>query len=207
MYPGERLNSITHLVGAALAIAGLSILLTISILQKDVLKVVSFGIYGFTLVLLFGMSTIYHSIKNRRAKTILQKMDHNSIYLMIAGSYTPIALVTLQGPWGWTLFGLSWGLALFGIAQEMTLGKRTRRLSMVLYILMGWLVLVAIKPLTQAMPVAGLAWLVAGCVIYSAGIFFYLHDERRKHFHGIWHLFCCRRPKIDSLKSGVPIQN
>jgi hemolysin III len=135
------------------------------------------------------MSTIYHSIKNRRAKAILQKMDHNSIYLMIAGSYTPIALITLRGPWGWTLFGLSWGLAFVGIAQEMTLGKRTRRLSMLLYVLMGWLVVVAIKPLVQAMPVGGLAWLVAGGIVYSLGIFFYIHDERRKHFHGIWHLF------------------
>lgn len=189
MYPGERFNSVTHLVGAALAIAGLSILVTIAVLQRDLLKGVSFGIYGATLVLLYGLSTIYHSVRNRRAKAILQALDHHAIYLLIAGSYTPIALVTLRGTWGWTLFGLSWGLALFGIVQEMTLGRYTRRLSMVLYLLMGWLVVIAIKPLVQAMPVAGLVWLVVGGLVYSLGIYFYVNGERRKHFHGIWHLF------------------
>jgi len=189
MYHGERFNSITHLVGAAMAVAGLSILLTMAVLQRDVVKVVSFGIYGLTLVLLYGFSTIYHSLSHPRAKSILQKMDHNAIYLLIAGSYTPIALITLHGPWGWTLFGLSWGLALFGIAQEMTLGQRTRRLSMVLYVLMGWLVVIAIRPLMEAMPAGGLAWLVAGGLVYSGGLYFYLQDERRRHFHGIWHLF------------------
>lgn len=189
MYQGERFNSVTHLVGAALAIAGLSILVTIAVMQRDLVKGVSFGIYGATLVLLYGLSTIYHSVRNRRAKAILQVLDHNAIYLLIAGSYTPIALVTLRGTWGWTLFGLSWGLALFGIVQEMTLGRYTRRLSMALYLLMGWLVVIAIRPLIQAMPVPGLVWLVVGGLIYSLGIYFYIHGERRKHFHGIWHLF------------------
>lgn len=189
MYHGEKFNSLTHLLGAALAISGLSILVTIAVLQGDPWKVVSFSIYGTTLVLLYGFSTIYHSIRNQRAKAILQKLDHNAIYLLIAGSYTPIALVTLHGPWGWTLFGLSWALAMVGIAQELTLGRRTRKLSMVLYLLMGWLVVVAIKPLIAAMPAAGLAWLVAGGLVYSVGIYFYVYGERRKHFHGIWHLF------------------
>lgn len=189
MYQGEKFNSVTHLVGAALAIAGLSILVTIAVLQRDLLKAVSFSIYGVTLVLLYGLSTVYHSVRNRRAKAILQVLDHNAIYLLIAGSYTPIALVTLRGTWGWTLFGLSWGLALFGIVQEMTLGRYTRRLSMVLYLLMGWLVVIAIKPLIQAMPMPGLVWLVLGGLVYSLGIYFYVHGERRKHFHGIWHLF------------------
>lgn len=189
MYQGEKFNSVTHLVGAALAIAGLSILVTIAVLQRDLLKAVSFSIYGVTLVLLYGLSTVYHSVRNRRAKAILQVLDHNAIYLLIAGSYTPIALVTLRGTWGWTLFGLSWGLALFGIVQEMTLGRYTRRLSMALYLLMGWLVVIAIKPLIQAMPVPGLVWLVVGGLVYSLGIYFYVHGERRKHFHGIWHLF------------------
>lgn len=189
MYQGERFNSVTHLVGAALAIAGLSILVTIAVMQRDLVKGVSFGIYGATLVLLYGLSTIYHSVRNRRAKAILQVLDHNAIYLLIAGSYTPIALVTLRGTWGWTLFGLSWGLALFGIVQEMTLGRYTRRLSMALYLLMGWLVVIAIRPLIQAMPMPGLVWLVVGGLIYSLGIYFYVHGESRKHFHGIWHLF------------------
>ena len=189
MYHGEKFNTVTHLIGAALSIAGLSILVTLAIVQGDPWKVLSFSIYGATLVLLYGFSTIYHAIKNPRAKAILQKLDHNAIYLLIAGSYTPFALITLRGPWGWTLFGLSWSLALFGIAQELTLGRHTRRLSMILYLLMGWLVVIAIEPLLQAMPAAGLAWLVAGGIIYRLGIYFYLNDERGRHYHGIWHLF------------------
>ena len=158
MYHGEKFNSVTQLVGSALSIAGLSILVTLAAQQGDPWKVLSFSIYGVTLVMLYCFSTIFHSIRSPRAKAILQKLDHNAIYLLIAGSYTPIALITLRGPWGWTLFGLSWCLALFGIVQELTLGRHTRRLSMILYVLMGWLVLIAIKPLTQAMPPGGMGW-------------------------------------------------
>lgn len=189
MYHGERLNTFSHLAGSALSIAGLSILVTLAVVQAAPWKVLSFSIYGATLVLLFCFSTIYHGVRDRRAKAILQKIDHNAIYLLIAGTYTPIALITLHGPWGWTLFGLIWSLAAIGIAQELTLGRRTRRLSMVLYVLMGWLVLIAGKPLVHAMPLGGLVWLVAGGVVYSVGIYFYVHGERVRHFHGIWHLF------------------
>jgi hemolysin III len=172
VYHGEKFNSVTHLVGSALSIAGLSILVTLAAQQGDPWKVLSFSIYGVTLVMLYCFSTIFHSIRSPRAKAILQKLDHNAIYLLIAGSYTPIALITLRGPWGWTLFGLSWCLALFGIIQELTLGRHTRRLSMILYVLMGWLVLIAIKPLTQAMPPGGMGWLVAGGIVYSAAFIF-----------------------------------
>lgn len=189
MYHGEKLNSLTHLAGLALSVAGLSILVTLAVAQGNPWKLVGFAIFGSSLVLLYGSSTIYHSVRSPRAKAILRKLDHNAIYILIAGTYTPIALVTLRGPWGWTLFGLSWGLALFGIAQELTLGRRTRRLSMILYVLMGWLVLIAIKPLFAAMPMAGIAWLALGGVVYSLGIYFYLNDARVKHYHGIWHLF------------------
>lgn len=189
MYHGEKFNSVSHLIGAAFSISGLSILVTVAALQGDPWKVVSFSIYGTTLVLLYCFSTIYHSIRHERAKAILRKIDHNAIYLLIAGSYTPIALITLRGPWGWTLLGLIWGLALFGIIQELTLGRRTRRLSMALYVLMGWLVLIAIKPLTQAMPVAGLVWLALGGMVYSLGIYFFVNGDRHRHYHGIWHLF------------------
>lgn len=189
VYRGEKLNSITHLIASALSISGLSILVTLAAMQGDPWKIVSFSIYGATLVLMYGFSTIYHSVENPRAKAILQKLDHNAIYLLIAGTYTPIALVTLRGPWGWTLFGLVWGLALFGIAQELTLGRRTRRLSMILYVLMGWLVVIAIKPLSDALPVAGMVWLVLGGAVYSLGIYFYLNDRKVRHYHGIWHLF------------------
>jgi hemolysin III len=189
VYHGEKFNSITHLFGFALAIAGLSTLVTVAVLQGDLWKVTAFSIYGGTLVLLYGFSTMYHSIRRQSVKAVLQKIDHNAIYLLIAGSYTPIALVTLRGPWGWTLLGLIWGLALLGIAQELTLGRHTRRLSMLLYVLMGWLVVIAIRPLVQAMPAGGLFWLVLGGLVYSLGIYFYAYGERRAHYHGIWHLF------------------
>ncbi len=189
MVHGERFNTTTHVVGAVLAIVGLVVLVTLSAQQSDPWKVVSFAIYGASLVALYTASSLYHGVSHRRVKAVLQKLDHNAIYLLIAGSYTPIALVSLRGAWGWTLLGLVWGLALVGIAQELTLGAKTRRWSMVLYVVMGWLVVIAIGPLIQAMPVGGLLWLLAGGLVYSAGIYFYVYGESKKHFHGIWHLF------------------
>jgi len=187
VHVGERFNSITHLVGAVLSVAGLVTLVTMGAVEGDAYKVVSFSVYGAMLFVLYAISTLYHSMRSPRVKAILQKCDHSAIYLLIAGSYTPFTLVTLRGPWGWSLFGVSWGLAALGIVQELTLGRRTRSVSMVLYVLMGWLALVAVRPLLQALPAAG--WLVAGGVIYSAGIYFFINDERIRHGHGIWHLF------------------
>lgn len=188
MYYGERFNGISHLVGTLLAITGLAVLVTRAGLEGDPWKVVSFSLYGATLVILYLVSTLYHSVRGR-AKAILQKCDHSAIYLLIAGSYTPFALVTLRGAWGWTLFGLSWGLAVFGIVQELTLGRRTRILSMILYVLMGWMVLVAIKPLVLTLSAGGLFWLALGGVLYSVGIYWFINDEKIRHGHGIWHLF------------------
>jgi hemolysin III len=189
MHFGERFNSISHLVGTVLSVAGLAALVTMASFEGDPYKVVSFAVYGAMLFALYAISTLYHWARNPRVKAVLQKCDHSAIYLLIAGSYTPFSLVTLRGPWGWSLFGVSWGLALFGIVQELTLGRRTRSVSMVLYVLMGWLALVAVRPLVSALPPAGTAWLVAGGVIYSAGIYFFINDERIRHGHGIWHLF------------------
>jgi hemolysin III len=189
MYFGERFNSISHLIGTVLSVAGLAALVTMASFEGDPYKIVSFAIYGAMLFALYAISTLYHWARNPRVKAILQKCDHSAIYLLIAGSYTPFTLVTLRGPWGWSLFGVSWGLAALGIVQELTLGRRTRSVSMVLYVLMGWLALVAVHPLVSALPPAGTAWLVAGGVIYSAGIYFFINDERIRHGHGIWHLF------------------
>lgn len=189
MYFGERFNSISHLIGTVLSVAGLAALVTMASFEGDPYKIVSFAIYGAMLFALYAISTLYHWARNPRVKAILQKCDHSAIYLLIAGSYTPFTLVTLRGPWGWSLFGVSWGLAALGIVQELTLGRRTRSVSMVLYVLMGWLALVAVRPLVSALPPAGTAWLVAGGVIYSAGIYFFINDERIRHGHGIWHLF------------------
>ncbi|MBU6490209.1 MAG: hemolysin III family protein [Burkholderiales bacterium] len=189
MHVGERFNSITHLVGAVLSVIGLAVLVTMGAVEGDAYKVVSFSVYGAMLCVLYAVSTLYHSVRRPLLKAVLQKCDHSAIYLLIAGSYTPFTLVTLRGPWGWSLFGVSWGLAAFGIAQELTLGRRTRSVSMLLYVLMGWLALVAFRPLIHALPTAGAAWLIAGGVIYSAGIYFFINDERIRHGHGIWHLF------------------
>jgi hemolysin III len=188
MYHGERFNGYTHLAGALLALTGATVLVVIGALQGDAWKVVSFAIYGAGLVLLYGFSTLYHSTRGR-AKRFFRKLDHNAIYLLIAATYTPFTLVTLRGPWGWSLFGIVWALALLGMLQETLFGHGTRRLSLVIYVLMGWVGIVAIVPLIEALSPAGFAWLAAGGVIYTAGIVFYVFDERFKHWHGIWHLF------------------
>jgi len=188
MYHGERFNSITHLVGAALALAGLVVLVVFASFKGDVWKIVSFSIYGTTLFLLYTLSTLYHSLRGR-AKQIFQKLDHIAIYLLIAGSYTPLTLVTLHGAWGWTLFGIIWALAIVGIVVDSLHREGARNIQMVIYLLMGWLIVVAMYPLTRALPNGGLGLLVLGGVFYTGGIVFYVIDDRMKHAHGIWHLF------------------
>lgn len=189
MYHGERLNSISHLVGAGLAVLGTVILVVMAARLGDPWKIVSFSIYGSMLVVLYVFSTLYHSVRGVRAKAILQKFDHCSIYLLIAGSYTPFAMVSLRGMWGWSLLSAVWGLALFGMAQEIWFAKGARVLSLVIYLLMGWLALVAVSPLWDALTPLGFAWLVAGGVFYTVGIVFYVADTRVRHGHGLWHLF------------------
>jgi hemolysin III len=188
MYYGERLNSFTHLAGTVLAAVGAPLLVVLAARTGDVWKIVGFSTYGAALFLLYGASTLYHSARGR-AKTILRKLDHCSIYVLIAGTYTPFALVTLRGPWGWTLFSLAWGLAALGIAQEFVFGKGARRLSIVIYVVMGWMGVTALRPLAAGLGTPGLAWLLAGGLLYSGGIIFYVLDERVRHFHGVWHLF------------------
>ncbi|MBV4505291.1 hemolysin III family protein [Pseudomonas sp. BW13M1] len=188
MYHGERFNAWTHLVGAVLACIGAVWLIVVAGLQGDPWKIVSFSIYGFTLLLLYSISTLYHSTRGR-AKRIMRKLDHLSIYLLIAGSYTPFCLVSLRGPWGWSLFGVVWGLALVGMLQEIKPRSEARILSIVIYALMGWIVLVAVKPLLHSLGGAGFAWLAAGGVFYTVGIIFFAFDSRFRHWHGIWHLF------------------
>ncbi|ASD64803.1 hemolysin III [Bdellovibrio bacteriovorus] len=188
IYHGERFNSITHLIGAALSVAGSSVLITLATVTGDFWKIVATSVYGGMLVLLYTISTLYHSFQGR-SKQIFQKLDHIAIYLLIAGTYTPFTLITLRGPWGWWLFGINWTLALLGIIYELTLSHRTRIPSMIIYVLMGWLVVVALKPLTAALPTSGIFWLTLGGLLYTGGIGFFLYDEKVKHFHGIWHLF------------------
>jgi hemolysin III len=187
MYHGERFNSLSHLVGAGLALAGAIVLVTLAARLGDPWKIVSFSIYGAMLVALYVFSTIYHSVRGR-AKEVMRKFDHCAIYLLIAGTYTPFALVSLRGTWGWWLLGIVWSLALFGIVQELWLGKRTRVLSLILYVLMGWLALVAVVPLWQALTPSGFAWLLAGGALYTGGLVFYATDHKLRHGHGMWHL-------------------
>ncbi len=188
MYHGERFNAWTHLVGALLACLGAIWLQVLAALDGSLAEMVSVAIYGISLVLLYSISTLYHSLRGR-AKVIMRKLDHLSIYLLIAGSYTPFCLVTLAGPWGWTLFGVVWGLALLGMLQEIKPRSEARVLSLVIYAVMGWIVLVAVKPLLAALGSAGFAWLLAGGICYTVGIVFFVFDERFRHWHGIWHLF------------------
>jgi len=188
MYIGERFNGYTHLAGAVLALFGAVTLIVVASLKADPWRIVAFSIYGVSLVLLFTISTLYHSLRGR-AKDVFRKLDHCAIYLLIAGTYTPFTLVTLNGPWGWTLLGVVWGLAIFGIVQEVTIARGNRPLSLVIYLLMGWVALVALAPLVEALSWAGLGWLAAGGLVYTVGIVFYLYDERYRHWHGIWHCF------------------
>ena len=188
MYHGEKFNAWTHLVGAVLAAAGSIWLLVMASLDGSPQKIISVAIYGVTLVLLYSVSTVYHSVRGR-SKVIMQKFDHLSIYLLIAGSYTPFCLVTLHGPWGWSLFGIVWGMAVIGMLQEIKPRSEARILSIVIYAVMGWIVLVAVKPLLAALGTAGFIWLATGGVMYTVGIIFFALDHRLRHAHGIWHLF------------------
>jgi hemolysin III len=189
MYKGERFNSLTHLAGVISAIIGVSLLIGIAIEKDDGLKIVGFSVYGATLILLYSISTLYHSFPVGRFKNIFRQLDYISIYLLIAGSYTPFALITLRGAWGWTLFAIIWSLAVIGILQEILIGKKTRRYSLILYVVMGWLIVIAIKPLIASLSSDGMWWLTAGGFSYTFGVIFYLLDEKIRHFHGIWHIF------------------
>jgi hemolysin III len=188
MYHGEKFNAWTHLIGAVLAAVGAVWLLVLASFTGDAWKIVGVAIYGVTLVLLYSISTVYHSVRGP-SKRLLQKLDHLSIYLLIAGSYTPFCLITLRGPWGWTLFGIVWGLAVIGMLQELKPRSEARVLSLIIYAVMGWIVLIAVKPLIAALGMTGFKWLAAGGVLYTVGIIFFANDSRFRHWHGIWHLF------------------
>jgi len=188
MYDGERFNSITHLVGAVLALVGVTVMVTIAAMKGEAVRVVTLTVYGVTLFLLYLFSTLYHSLRGR-AKAIFQVLDHQAIYLLIAGTYTPFTLLALKGPIGWWLFGAVWTLALIGILLDSIPRRGGRILSLLIYLGMGWLVLFALGPLIAALPPAGFWWLVAGGVFYTVGVIFYLLDDRYPWCHGVWHLF------------------
>ncbi|MEZ4745508.1 MAG: hemolysin III family protein [Calditrichia bacterium] len=186
---GEEIaNSITHGIGAGLSVAGLTLLVAFASIYGDVWRVVSFSIYGSTLILLYLASTLYHSFQNPRVKRVFKIIDHAAIYLLIAGTYTPILLVNMRGAWGWTLFVVIWGLTLAGIVLKIFFINRFKRLSTVIYVLMGWLCIVAIKEMIATIPPGGLAWLIAGGITYTLGVIFYVW-HKLPYNHAIWHLF------------------
>lgn len=185
----EVFNATTHLVGSVLAVAGLAWLVVRGIGSRDPWKLGSFAVYGSVLVALYVFSTLYHVLSGR-AKRVFQKLDHVSIYLLIAGTYTPFAVVSLRGPWGWSLLAVVWSLAAFGIAQELLLERRRRWLSVSLYLAMGWLAVLVFFPMLQALGPVAMAWLFAGGLSYTAGVWFYVAGERRAsaYGHGVFHL-------------------
>lgn len=183
----EVAGAITHGIGLVLSIVALMVMLKVS--GDDPWRVMGGAVFGTTLVLLYLASTLYHSFTGSRMKSVLQSIDHSAIYLLIAGMYTPISLVTLRGPWGWSLLGVVWVMAIGGVVIKAVMRKnREHWISTALYLVMGWLVVVAAGPLIRSMPPGGLKLLVAGGLCYTFGVAFFAW-RKLKYNHAIWHLF------------------
>lgn len=184
----EIFNSVSHGTGALLAIAGCVVLIVFSAIYGGAWEVVSASIYGATLIILYTMSTLYHALTNPKAKRVFRILDHNTIFLLIAGTYTPYTLVSIRGALGWTIFGIIWGVAILGITLNSVNLEKFKKFSMICYIAMGWAIVLAIKPLVQAIPLISTVFLLVGGVCYSIGIPFYKRKQT-KYMHSIWHLF------------------
>jgi hemolysin III len=186
---GEEIaNSVSHGAGFLAAVAATPILIYAAVQKATAAGIVGASVFAATVMLLYLTSTLYHALADNRAKRVFRILDHGAIYLLIAGTYTPFALGVLRGPWGWTLFGLVWGLAILGIVFKSVGGIRYQKLSVGLYLVMGWLIVIAIGPLWANMPAAGLLWLAAGGVAYTAGIGLYAAGGMR-YAHFLWHIF------------------
>lgn len=184
----EIANTVTHGVGLALSVAGFVVLLVLAILRGTAWHIVACSVYGASLICLYSASTLYHATISPRLKRALRIFDHSAIYLLIAGTYTPFLLLNLRGPWGWSLFGVIWGLAVAGIVFKFWFVDHFPHLSTGVYVLMGWLVVVAAKPVLAHVPSVTLLWLLAGGIFYSAGVFFYAW-KRLPYSHAVWHMF------------------
>jgi hemolysin III len=185
----ELFNSISHFIGALLSIAGLIVLILKASSDQHHWAVISSCLFGASLIIMYLSSTVYHICQNFSMKKTLQIVDHACIYLLIAGTYTPFTLITLHGPWGWSLFGVVWGLATLGITFKCFFTGKFDKLSVLFYILMGWVAIIAIKPLINNLTTQGVSWMVAGGLFYTLGTFFYIKDSKYKFSHSIWHLF------------------
>lgn len=188
MYKGERFNSISHLVGASLALVGGAVLVTFAAMSGETDKIVSYSIYALTLFLLYLTSTLYHSFPGP-AKSVFRVLDHQAIYLLIAGTYTPFAMVALQGSLGWWMLGTIWGLAAIGVVLDGLRRTGPRIASLLLYLLMGWFCVFAMDSFVSALSPASLGWLIAGGIFYTTGIVFFILDNWYPWCHGVWHLF------------------
>ena len=187
--PAEEIaHAVTHGVGALLSIAGLAVLVIFSAMYGNVWHIVSSSIYGFTLVLLYSISTMYHASQNPDIKDVLQKLDHAAIYLLIAGSYTPFLLVSLHGEWGWTLFAVVWGIAVAGVVMELAVKERRSWISLSLYLGLGWVIVIPIKPMFASVATGGLLLLLLGGLFYTFGVIFYAW-KNLAYSHAIWHVF------------------
>jgi hemolysin III len=184
----EIANSISHGVGLLAAVVAVPILVLTAVRRGDVAGIVGASIFAATAVVLYLTSTVYHALPRSRAKHVFRVLDHAAIFLLIAGTYTPFTLGVLRGAWGWTLFGIVWGLAIAGIALKIVGGMRYPKLSTILYLAMGWLVVIAVEPLWSRVPMWGLFWLAAGGLAYTVGVAFYATD-RFRFSHFVWHLF------------------
>jgi hemolysin III len=185
----EIANSLIHGVALLAVAIAVPVLIVTSVRHGGAVNVVGASVFATTMILLYLTSTVYHALPASRAKRLFLKLDHGTIYLLIAGSYTPFVLGVLGGPWGWTLFGLEWGLAAVGVALRAFTRFEQPTVSTVLYLVMGWLVLIAVVPLVQRIPVPGVALLVAGGLAYTAGVVFFVLDSRLRYAHAIWHVF------------------
>ncbi len=184
----EIAHTVTHGFGMLLSIAGLAILVGFSSLNGNVWHVTCSSIYGTSLILLYGTSALYHGIPHAGAKALLQRCDHAAIYLLIAGTYTPFLLISLRGGWGWSLFGVIWTLAFIGVVLEFIDWKPFKKMSLALYLGMGWIVVIAINPMLEQVATGGLVLLLAGGLFYSFGVVFYVWDTLAYN-HAIWHMF------------------
>lgn len=185
----EVVNALIHGIGLLFSLAVAPFLVLAATTRGDGLAVVGFSVFALSLVLLYGASTAYHLARHPVRKSWMQVMDHACIFLLIAGSFTPFALVTLRGPWGWSFLGVSWGLALLGIAFKLFFTGRFPLLSNLIYLGMGWMAVIGWQPMMENLPLGGFIWLIVGGLFYTLGITFFIFDEKVRFFHAVWHLF------------------
>lgn len=184
----EIMHSLTHWIGTIIVCLGSGCLITLASLSAQALKIVSVSIYCVSMITLYCASTLYHVARDKKAKSRLKVFDHSSIYLLIAGTYTPFLLINMRGIIGWAMFIIIWGMAIFGVTAKIFFANRIKKVSLIVYVVMGWMVIFAIRPFIQTIPLIGLIFLVIGGLLYTAGVYFYIRKDK-EFYHGIWHIF------------------